>query len=172
MILQTCIISSSAYLCDDLLSCRLVSSRIGDEHSNGKLPCIGHRNEPYVIRRMSDPIVHIRSPGLVSHARPFGKIALKPLRWNRRPHPLQQQFRMLRRQWRMIAYPAKQLNRPLRFKPVPVLESHLAMQRPLSVLQINERYATEMMLGQVPIGTVLQDMESLRVKLTPQVVGP
>lgn len=43
---------------------------------------------------------------------------------------------------------------------------------PLSVLQINERYATEMMLGQVPIGTVLQDMESLRVKLTPQVVGP
>ena len=43
---------------------------------------------------------------------------------------------------------------------------------PLSVLQINERYATEMMLGQVSIGTVLQDMESLRVKLTPQVVGP
>lgn len=43
---------------------------------------------------------------------------------------------------------------------------------PLSVLQINERYATEMMLGQVPIRTVLQDMESLRVKLTPQVVGP
>jgi len=43
---------------------------------------------------------------------------------------------------------------------------------PLSVLQINERYATEMMLGQVSIATVLQDMEALRVKLTPQVVGP
>ena len=43
---------------------------------------------------------------------------------------------------------------------------------PLSVLQINEHYATEMMLGQVSTATVLQDMESLRVKLTPQVAGP
>lgn len=42
---------------------------------------------------------------------------------------------------------------------------------PLSVLQINERYATEMMLGQVSITTVLQDMESLREKLAPEVAG-
>lgn len=42
---------------------------------------------------------------------------------------------------------------------------------PLSVLAINERYATEMMLGQVSIGTVLKDMETLRESLAPEITG-
>ena len=46
---------------DDLLSCRRISSRIGNEYSNGKLPSVRHCNKPYVIGRMRPRCPHPRS---------------------------------------------------------------------------------------------------------------
>lgn len=42
---------------------------------------------------------------------------------------------------------------------------------PGAVMAINEKYASEMISGQVSTGSVLSMMEQLRVELTPQVLG-
>ena len=130
------IVSGPADSRNDLIAGVLVGGRIGNKYGNRKLSSVRQRDKSYVVRRVSHSVVNVRRPGLMSHARSIGQIALQTLRSNRRPHPAQEQSSMPRAQRRVIADPAKKLDRALRFKPVPILSVHIAMQRVFSILKM------------------------------------